>query len=141
MSYYDEINARSQVPLSILSGHGAICVACAEVDALRLALAASRDEAEKAKVELARLVAMHHAERMCLLKRSVEINSKYQAAVRDARDSFEHNGGGFGGGVCKNVSDNRYFELLAAIESRDAARAAAARKEPPAKAHGCEVGE
>ena len=61
MSYYDEINARSQVPLSILSGHGAICVACAEVDALRLALAASRDEAEKAKVELARLVAMHHA--------------------------------------------------------------------------------
>ena len=47
MSYYDEINARSQVPLSILSGHGAICVACAEVDALRLALAASRDEAER----------------------------------------------------------------------------------------------
>ena len=55
MSYYDEINARSQVPLSILSGHGAICVACAEVDALRLALAASRDEAEKAKADSARL--------------------------------------------------------------------------------------
>ena len=55
MSYNDEINGRSQVPLSILSGYGAIEDACAEVDRLRTDLAAARAEAERAALWAAHL--------------------------------------------------------------------------------------
>jgi hypothetical protein len=114
-----------------------------QIDALRLALAASRDEAdeqrklanaalqdlqssrdeaEKAKADTARLDWMQeHAA-------SVEVNDEeVLRSTVQASDDFEATG----------HADP--YDIRAAIDA--AARADAARKEPPAKAHGCEVGE
>ena len=113
-----------------LSPNGRLMIAvCAETyavatginNALRLALAASRDEAEKAKADTERLDAIPHGWRIGCEEGASGHPDHWYVWTHDWSQPL---------GEGPTLRD-----------AIDAARADAARKEQPAKAHGCEVGE
>lgn len=174
MSYYEELtgNLPDFAQGSAIIDQGVCRKACAEVDRLRVALAASRDEAEKAKALPADLGTWTSTIRWML---NVSEDRPYtQAAtlfdkVGDT-NGVPHRGhlealwswldelGGRQSGATGTPTYKIPYEIRNSMEhlqaklqrtidreldrqAKPAARADAARKEPPAKAHGCEVGE
>ena len=82
MSYIDELMKRPQ------DRRAELTVACAEVDRLRLALAASRDEAEKAKARAALIDDVNYnltvlIGRLCHSYRKVDPDNKIVASATD----------------------------------------------------------
>jgi hypothetical protein len=119
-----------------------------QIDALCLALAASQDEAEKAKAELGIRTRQRdywqddrQKIRQCF---DLVCDRLRWCATNQVQFGLEEGASGQPDRWIvyqKNRWDLPLGEGVTYEAAIDAARADAARKEPPAKAHGCEVGE